>query len=61
MMADSKKLYIGLGNSVTKLARIGAKKEKKRETPIRSLPHYIRDTERQRQSLAFPAKHLSRH
>jgi hypothetical protein len=36
-------LLIGLGNSLSKMAGLGAKKEKKKETPILSKPIPIRD------------------
>jgi hypothetical protein len=35
-------LLIGLGNSLSKMAGLVAKKEKKKETQIRSMPMYIR-------------------
>jgi hypothetical protein len=41
-------------NSPSKVAGLGAKKEKKKETHFRSLPMYIRLRETQRQHQTFP-------
>jgi hypothetical protein len=37
-------------NRLSKMAGLGAKKEKKKETPILSKPYYIRDTRDKRQA-----------
>jgi hypothetical protein len=38
-----------------KVGQKQGKKEKKKETPIRSMPMYIRDREEKRQAPTFPA------
>jgi hypothetical protein len=48
-------LLIGLGNRLSKMAGLGAKKEKKKETQILSMPMYIRDTRDQRLAATLPA------
>jgi hypothetical protein len=47
-------------NRLDKRVCLGAKKEKKKETPIRSMPLYIRAREEKRQALGFPADDLIR-
>jgi hypothetical protein len=48
-------LSIGLDDKLSKMAGLGVKKEKKKETQIRSMPMYIRDREKKRLALTFPA------
>jgi hypothetical protein len=48
-------LLIGLGNRLSKMAGLRAKKEKKKETPFRSMPLYIRAREENRQAATLPA------
>ena len=48
-------LLIGLGDKLSKMAGLGAKKEKKKKTPIRSMPYYTRAREEKRQAQTFPA------
>jgi hypothetical protein len=54
-------LLLGLGNRLSKMAGLSAKKEKKKKTPFRSKPYPIRAREEKTQTKGFPENDYSRH